>query len=524
MLDRAGTALSIPCVNRNELETLAKVVAGLGSVPLDLMDLITPLWLEPSAESLLTTASMEAEAIRQNRQVQNTLFTLSMLPERGRLDKALGAFANGGGLFCMFKREWREASKLYNSIRLGKKRFWLNAAQCADELRCLRDYEDVKGKFEGNTEYRRFLGVSYQGIDTDFSRVMPVVKWETKLRRDLSGFTGPDSSFSIRGLLATKPETLEWLASVTAAVEEQWQYVKDWESLIRNAFPPGALPPKLNFDYPRQGAIELQRAAPRLNEIAEGLDSLFKLSVSTADAQRLSEALAEYLKCASKIASSPLPDVLKGYYKGTATNFSPIRSTVAWCETVSKTQVEFKEWLLDPTALSKHQYLMQLADELRSYWSGVDEFRKELSRFGSLDWNQWTGAKSPTNAQVREKAEKTLGALDTLTNWADLARAINIIKGYALGRLVEMAWDKTLAPKELEDAYRYCFYHSIAKSIMLKNPVLMQFSGLTHSDIRKRFIELDNEIIKLNGAKCAFSISTRTVPQGNWRGAVCVFR
>ena len=43
---------------------------------------------------------------------------------------------------------------------------------------------------------------------------------------------------------------------------------------------------------------------------------------------------------------------------------------------------------------------------------------------------------------------------------------------------------------------------------------------MTHADIRKRFIELDNEIIKLNGAKCAFSISARTVPQGNGRGAV----
>lgn len=55
---------------------------------------------------------------------------------------------------------------------------------------------------------------------------------------------------------------------------------------------------------------------------------------------------------------------------------------------------------------------------------------------------------------------------------------------------------------------------------MLKNPMLMQFSGVTHADIRKRFIELDNEVIKLNGEKCAFSISQRLVPAGNGKGAV----
>ncbi|MDD5385073.1 MAG: DUF4011 domain-containing protein [Gallionella sp.] len=520
VLDRAGTALSIPCVSRTELGILAKVVASLGSVPLELMDLVTPLWLEPSAESLLTTASKEAEAIRHSRQVQNTIFTLSTLPQRDRLDEALGAFTSGAGLFRVFKSEWREASNLYKKIRLGKKRFWLDAEQCADELSGLLEYEDAKGKFEANAEYRRLLGVSYQGIDTDFSRVMPIVRWEAKLRKELSGFMGPDSSFSIRSLLATKPETLEWLASVTPAVEEQWQYIKDWEGFINAAFPSGSIPPKLNFEYPRQVATELQQIAPRLNEIADGLESLFKISVNTEDAQNLSQALGEFRNCASYISSSVLPSVLKGYYKGTATNFAPIRSTLTWCETVSKTQVDFESWLLVQTALERLQYLTQLAEGLRGYWSSVAEFRNTLSQFGSLDWVQWTGADSPTNTQIVEKAEKALGALNALMNWADLARAVNIVNSYSLGRLVEMAWDKTLEPKQLENAYQYCFYHSIAKSIMLKNPVLMQFSGVTHADIRKRFIELDNEIIKLNGAKCAFSISARTVPQGNGRGAV----
>lgn len=520
VLDRAGTALSIPCVSRTELGILAKVAASLGSVPLELMDLVTPLWLEPSAESFLTTASKEAEAIRHSRQIQNTIFTLSTLPQRGRLDEALGAFTSGAGLFRVFKSEWREASSLYKKIRLGKKRFWLDAEQCADELRGLLEYEDAKGKFEANAEYRRLLGVSYQGIDTDFSRVMPIVRWEAKLRKELSSFTGPDSSFSIRSLLATKLETIEWLASVTSAVEEQWQYIKDWDNFISAAFPSGSIPPKLNFEYPRQVATELQQIAPRLDEIADGLESLFKISVNTEDAQNLSQALGEFRNCASCISSSVLPSVLKGYCKGTATNFAPIHSTLAWCEMVSKTQVDFESWLLDQAALEKLQYLTQLAEGLRGYWSSVAEFRNALSQFGSLDWVQWTGADSPTNAQVGKKAEKALGALNALMNWADLARAVNIVNSYSLGRLVEMAWDKTLEPKQLENAYQYCFYHSIAKSIMLKHPVLMQFSGVTHADIRKRFIELDNEIIKLNGAKCAFSISARTVPQGNGRGAV----
>lgn len=520
VLDKIGTALSIPCVSRTELGTLAKVAESLASVPLELLDLITPLWLEASAESLLTTASREAEKIRNDRQEKGELFTLSTLPHRCQLDEALGTFTSGGGLFRVFKSEWRDATKIYKKIRLGKKRFWLNAEQCADELRGLLEYEDAKSKFEANTEYKRLLGLSCQGIDTDFSRVIPVVRWEAKLRKDLSGFIEPDSSFSIRGLLTTKPETLEWIASVAPVVQEQWQYIKDLESLIGTAFPAESLPPKLNFEYPRQVATELERIAPLLIECAEILESIFKISVSPSDAQRLSQTLAEYRDCVSSIANSKLPSVLKGHYRGTTTNFAPVHDTLAWCEKVSAQQLDFDAWLFGPLALERYQFLVRLIDGLGDYWSQVAEFRSTLSQFGTLDWEQWTGLANPTNALIGEKANKALSAMDTLMTWADLARAINVVREYSLDRLVELAWPRDLEPSELEDAYRYCFYHSIAKSIMLKNPMLMQFSGLTHADIRMRFIELDNEVIKLNGEKCAFSISARPVPQGNGKGAV----
>ncbi|MDO9273338.1 MAG: DUF4011 domain-containing protein [Rugosibacter sp.] len=520
VLDSAGTSLSIPCVSRTELGTLAKVVSALGSIPLEQMDLVTPLWLEPSAESILTTASIEAAALQHSRQIQSAIFTLPNLPQRGLLDDALGVFTSGGGPFRVFKSEWRRATNLYKRIRVGKKRFWLNSEQCADELRALIEYEDAIDRFEANSEYRRLLGVSYQTIDTDFPRVMPIVKWEARLRKELAGFTGPDSSFSIRGLLATKPETFEWLASIAPEVERQWLYIKDWDSFVSAVFLATSLPPKLNFEYPRQVAKELGLVALRIDESANGLESLFNISVSTADAQELCDALGKYQICVSNVSSSTLPNVLKEYYKNTATNFAPINSTLKWCESVSKACVEFKAWLLDPKALEKFQHLLQLVDSLQSYWSHVDEFRNVLSQFGSFDWGQWTGMDSPTNVQIIDKAEKAFGALNVLMNWADLARAINIVKGYSLGGLVEMAWDKSLEPMQLENAYLYSFYHSIAKSIMLKNPVLMQFSGVTHADIRKRFIELDNQIIKLNGAKCAFSISARTVPKGNGSGPV----
>jgi hypothetical protein len=520
VFDMAGAALSIPCVSRTELGTLAKVVAELGRVPLELMDLISPLWLESSAESLLTTASMEAEAIRHSREVQNERFLLSALPPRAQLNESLAAFTSGGGLFRVFKREWRDASNLYKRIRLGKKRFWLNAEQCGDELRHLLEYDDAKARFEANSEYRRLLGISYHGVDTDFSRIIPVVRWEAKLRRELSGFTGPGSSFSVRNLLTTKPETLEWLVSITASIDKQWQYIRDWSNSVSDTFPAGSLPPRLDFEHPRQAATELQQIARGIDEVANRLEVFFKVPISSADAQRQCNALIEYLTSVSYVSSSTLPGVLKGYYKGAATNFAAIRSTMAWCEVVSNSQVGFRVWLLDPTAPKKLRYLIQLAEGLRSYWQRIAEFRNALSQFGPLDWEQWTGLPDPTTGEIQLKAEKALGALDSLMNWADLARAINIVTGHSLGRLVEMTWDKTLAPKHLEDAYQYCFYHSIAKSIMLKNPVLMQFSGVTHADIRKRFIELDNEIIKLNGAKCAFAISTRTVPQGNGKGPV----
>jgi hypothetical protein len=66
-------------------------------------------------------------------------------------------------------------------------------------------------------------------------------------------------------------------------------------------------------------------------------------------------------------------------------------------------------------------------------------------------------------------------------------------------------------------AVEAAFYRSAAATLMREHPALTRHTGNAHEQVRKRFQQLDKELLALNRRLVAANLHTRPVPEG--RGA-----
>ena len=111
---------------------------------------------------------------------------------------------------------------------------------------------------------------------------------------------------------------------------------------------------------------------------------------------------------------------------------------------------------------------------------------------------------SAARGQAPDDLEKQITLLAT----EDEARRLG------LGDLIA-AWSKEgLRYQGVAWTVEAAFYRSAAAHLMREQPALMRHTGSTHEQVRKRFQELDKEILSLNRRLVAAKLFTRPVPVG----------
>src|SRR5690606_11452119 len=89
-----------------------------------------------------------------------------------------------------------------------------------------------------------------------------------------------------------------------------------------------------------------------------------------------------------------------------------------------------------------------------------------------------------------------------------------------LTRIVELVEDGQVTADGVMPTLDFIVANSFVKELLSRHPVLAEFNGTTQDEIRRRFAEIDREILHLTRRKIAYQIDQRPVPYGNSVGAV----
>lgn len=490
------------------------------AAPLDLLRYRRPQLAEPTAAMALEKAAQQAATVRNRREAVEALFDTSLLPPRDELATALRAMRTSAGLLRTLRPEWRKAARTFRSIRLI--RSWvLRAAQCEVELHSLVTYLDDKALFDRDSELQELLGELFRDIDTDFALVSRLTDWYAHARKAFERVSGSVDFTLFLGLPA---DIIEWLAGRAQEGERHWQVAETLPERVRAALEDTGVPLTFLSNEPTFTDLTevLEIAAGTLKEISSVLGSCLAASASPREMVALVEEALSVIVMKREIEHAEVARALLGErYQGLETDFAPIHAVINWSQAIrcAELPAEIETWLLRPVP-GNLVALRSALEAIEAKWRAVDAATLEFDRFGILNREAWLRGHSEDAAGIGDRARRAFTDSDGLWTWAAFSRALHRADELGLSMLTTLVLNGQLAGSEVSPAFGFLFFNSIARAILRENPILIEFSGLSHEQLRQAFSKLDKEVIRLNGKHCANMIDrAKTAPRGHGSGS-----
>ncbi len=246
-----------------------------------------------------------------------------------------------------------------------------------------------------------------------------------------------------------------------------------------------------------------------INNVISGLESAFEY-----------DAILNNLNSDDVIKS-----IFDGFIDGCETRINAFRDTYEWGN-----QIALKKCSSFPQSLAKRLLSQDATDALTLVKNKlsiiIELFEKvrsellQLTQYGTFGWNRWIEPYGDVDDQCYSD-NLTLRLLTTAENIGSVLPLSKYVtekkecEKLGLGDLVAGLEALKIPPDQLGAVFDYITYRSIGRHIYRTVSGFSQFSGASHEKIREDFINLDKEIISLNGKNFAYEIDkAKKVPLG----------
>jgi len=180
------------------------------------------------------------------------------------------------------------------------------------------------------------------------------------------------------------------------------------------------------------------------------------------------------------------------------------------------------KWLVKEKTEKKVAVLIQTLNINQDFMDACDNFRTSMSNYGDIDEDWIFGSKDsdPTISIVRNSILQCINSLHYLMTYCDYYDAKENAIQLGLEEIIDLIEVKNLPPRETGSIYKLAVYDSMAKEIISKYPELKSFTRLAYEGKRKRFSELDRNIISNFCKRIAYKASRNIIPPGIGHGPV----
>jgi hypothetical protein len=178
-------------------------------------------------------------------------------------------------------------------------------------------------------------------------------------------------------------------------------------------------------------------------------------------------------------------------------------------------------YLLQAGCATRVAELKQIGEETTATLRQVRLAVQQADELLKLQPEAWCGGpvdKAPMRLVLR-KCQQAAEAPDALEKQMTLLSSELEAANHGLKDLVNSWTQEGLRYSGVALAVESAFYRSAAEKLMRENPVLTLHAGNTHEEVRKRFQDLDREILRLNRQMIAAKLHARPIPPGRRAGS-----
>lgn len=502
---------------------LLQTVRIVENAPFEQLHLRQSTFESEKAKSILRTARQEAMVLINDEALLGKEFDLSLSGGRhtpGQLLECAAILDNASLWRRVFGRDYKGAKRVYRNI--ARARTNAPRADMSHALRTVAHYAQRRAQFDEHVGYRETLGVHFKGVHSPWDDLDQILDWYERIFLILPEHHAPSKPFR-QVLFTARSDRLKAIKANLFSMEAHRSSLDRIVSLVAD----------FTRSVPSQRSLTVSGTFEEIltcfqrftNEVNDALLAAERAAVHEdlplrdipnilATAQQCREALAA-------IRAEAVTAVIGGAaYQGVDTDIGPIKHSLQFAESVASVGLpeETVQWLLC------REYERRLTD-LRSWLSAAQAFEMNLRTvtegLSEVSGSPvWSGNTDGHWGSLRALAQYALANLEELTRWNHFVRLQIRSKEGGLDRLTTLAETGGLEPDEIEAAFRFAFYNTLARSVFTEHAELSQVTGITQEQIRLQFAAADKESIRLYSERVAALIDRRFVPPGNQHGPV----
>jgi very-short-patch-repair endonuclease len=491
----------------------------LAEAPTDLIDLRTSHFEAEGLAATIDAAALRSKRLTAGQAALATAFDLEACSELGAV--ALRAYArtleNAGFFQRMFGRDYKHARRVFRTLSQSSDR--PHRLELVKRLRAVAEYVHLHAEFVSDVELRSALGPRFRGLETSWENLKRLLAWYEKVFTGLPGMD--DISGKLRDLLLrSRTETLKALIASIASLDPHREAIQRLIDVI-NELP--STREAWSYAKPLSSAQDALERDILLRGRTISLLEPFDLasSVPLARLSELIEAIDEHQDLQEALASQADLQERLGISRETVNGQSVfLKATIDYVEAVVSVKLPPAtfDWLVCEDHSARVKQLrgwLEQACRLGVVLSGLRDDIRTLTR--SEQWQRDEG-ESVERAAIR--ASEALTRKEKLSQWLHFLHLRGQAAEAGLSKLTGLIDSSRLEPRQLVQAFRFCFFNTLARSAFTEHPELFSFSGITQEQIRDQFAKADKQAIRLFRERAAAVIDRRHVPYGHQSGPV----
>jgi very-short-patch-repair endonuclease len=432
------------------------------------------------------------------------------IPSTQELRQAASVLRATGFFGRLFGREWRAAKTIFRRTFPDERKF--APPEAAKRLLAAALWKDRLQRIEARVEAKAAAGRHWNGAETPFDKLISVAEWMRSIQK-----VTPPSEQGARELrqlaFESAADTFAMLARFAESAESLnlvnvFQTARAAKSTIeaeaqRRAEKSAAL----EWVEHAVGQLELQ-PRQRIEALAAARSSLFELR--TLREKMMEESVAGNAGSAISAGS----ELQKAKI---------VRVTVHYVEKVlgARAPAPVTRYILQEGCAQRLGAIKQFAEMTSAILAQARKAAEVADGLLKLRPQEWCGSSLDT-APIRDllqKCERAAQAPEALEKQITLLSIELEAANLGLSDLIRCWAAEGLPYQGVAPAVEAAFYRSAAEKLMREHPVLTRHAGNTHEQVRKRFQELDREILELNRQIIAAKLHARPIPPGRRAGS-----
>jgi hypothetical protein len=432
------------------------------------------------------------------------------MPSTQELRQAAGVLRSTVFFGRLFAREWRDARAVCRRTFPEERK--LAPIEAAKRVMAAAIWKDRILRLEACADAKLAAGRHWRGADTAFEKLISVAQWMRLIRK-----TTPLSEQGARELRRLACESAEDNFATLARFAETAEDL----NLLRAFKSAYAANSSIHAEAKRHAAkvAVLQWVIERVGQLGlksgQPITVLNQARVALLEIKTLRQKMAQQsvaLNASAVISASSELEKAKA-----------IEVTLRYVEKVLAigAPASVTRRLLQEGCSERVAALKQMAGAAHATLGQVYKAAEEADRLLKLRPEEWCGG--PFDAapisSLLQKCQRAAQAPDALEKQIILLSTELEATNLGLSDLIRCWPAECLGYAGVARAVEASFYRSAAEKLMREHPVLTRHAGNTHEQVRKRFQELDREILELNRQMIAAKLHTRSIPPGRRAGS-----